>query len=102
MVKITAEVRNFIVSLDGTLSHAGGKISISQLPRCLTKLSDRCGYLARQPEADKPRDQQDSRDAKKLGCWFGLQKYIGDWVMRKSLEDYDVMFSTRPCGALAQ
>ena len=100
VIKITAEIRDLIVLLNGRLSHASGKISVSQLPRCVTELSDRCGYLARQPEANSPRDQQDSRDAKKLRCGCGSQNI--DDGMRGILKDQDVMFSTGPGGTLAQ
>src|ERR1700676_994185 len=85
VIKITAEVGNLIVLLNGRLSHTSGKISASQLPRRFAEPPDRCSYLARQPEANKPRDQKDSGDAKKLPPGFGLQK-VGD-RMSVSLKD---------------
>src|SRR6202030_3256139 len=100
VIKITAEVRDLIVLNHGRLSHASGKISVSQLPCCFTELSDGCGYLARQPEANNPRDQKDSRDAENLACRCGFQK-IGDW-MSTSLQEEDVTLSTRPGGTLGQ
>jgi hypothetical protein len=46
VIKITAEVRDLIALHNGRLSHASGKVSVSQLPRCFTELSDGCRFGA--------------------------------------------------------